>query len=386
MSLMRLPIIRHGLTAWDKQALPQSEFDRRLERVRAELRSRGLKALIVYSDMPHSGRAAYFINSHVFDPRMPSLVLVTADAFEAVLKVTARDLSFFQQFTEAHLSNADFLSGDLSIKFGELAREHRLIGTPVALVGARFMPTVLRDKITALFGAETINDGEAMLWSIQRDKSAAERALMRQGADLARQVHDEIARLARPGLREQELMARADYIARKGGAQDVDVLIHTSRSASSAGWPAEHFPFRPVGLATLEEGEAVGLFVALQFQGYWVELSETIFIGTPSARQAEALQKAQQAFTELLAGLHPGSNRALGERDEHQAVWVHGTGGDRLEPPHSGEGTLALGDMLAAHVAVRQGDEAIFVGRQVEVGADRSVQLRTDARNDSSET
>lgn len=373
MSLIRLPIIRHGQYTWDKSLLPETEFARRIGRVRAAMRELRLDSFVVYSDMVHSGRAAWLINCHVFDPRMPNAVLLTPDAFDAVLKVTGRDLIFFQKFTSARLFNVDFLSGDLAGKLRDLASEHGVVGKRIGLVGATYMPADTLEKLRHDFGADNIVDCEDAFTRLLRDKSDVEHDIMRKAAALTDKVLADVAAHVRPGVNERAVGARADYAARRGGAQDVEFLVYSEKAATAGAWPRSHFPFRPVSAATLAEGDELGVYLAVQLQSYWVELTQTIFVGAPRPGRADAHREAAARFAELLGNLRPASNRAFDDMSDDTApVWVHGSGNDREEAPISrraGE-RIANGDLLCAHVAVRTPEGPVFLGRQVSIAAD----------------
>jgi Xaa-Pro aminopeptidase len=378
MSIIRLPIIRHGNTTWDKMLLPESEFDRRLESVRSAMRQRGLEAMVVFSDMVHSGRAAWLINCHVFDPRMPTLVLVTPNGFDGVLKVTARDLIFFKQFTRARLFNVDFLSGDLSHKLSELADEYGLRGRRVGIVGDNYMPANLAKKIRGLFDVGNIEHCDDLYSDLQRAKSDIERGVMRQAADKIETVLADIAAYARPGTTGRALAARADYAARMNGCQDVEFLIHMSNEHASAVWPGDHLPFRPADGKMLIDGDAVGIYLAIQIAGYWVELSQTIFVGDPRPNQIEAHRQAVERYRELLRSLRPDGNYGVDQwNGEKNVVWLHGTGTDRDESPYPATAAdkVVSGDLMAAHIAVKAENSLIFVGRQIMVGSDGSQVL-----------
>ena len=377
MSIIRLPIIRHGQTSWDKSLLPESEFERRIALVRDILRDRQLDAMFVYSDMIHSGRAAYLINCHVFDPRMPNMVLITRDAFDAVLNVTGRDLFFFSQFTKARLYNCDFLTGDMSIKLGELVKEHGLSKSRVGLVGGKDMPAVQFEKFQALFAGGTIEDCDQVFAALQRNKSETERRLMKRAAEKVEAVLADVAAYAKPGISERTLSARADYAARMNGCQDVDFLIYTPEQASAA-WPKGHLPFRPVSTRELTEGDSIGVYVAMQFQGYWVELSQTVFVGKASPEQLAAQEQAISRYEDVLRSLRPGGNYGADQwNDATLSVWVHGTGADRDEEPYptAPDEKLNAGELMAAHVAVKSENGIFFLGRQIIVSKDGSNTL-----------
>src|SRR6185503_7864031 len=140
MSLARIPILRHGLTLWDKALLPEAEVASRLARVRQMMRQHRLDALVAYSDMARSGDVAYLTNFHSFDARMPGVVLVTPEHLDAVYKVTGRDLIYVKKYVWVDPQSVDFLSGSIADKLAEIAAGRGLKDKPirVGLTGGAF--------------------------------------------------------------------------------------------------------------------------------------------------------------------------------------------------------------------------------------------------------
>ena len=50
MSFVRVAILKHGLTIWDKALVPPSEVERRKRAIRLLMEQNGWEALIAYSD------------------------------------------------------------------------------------------------------------------------------------------------------------------------------------------------------------------------------------------------------------------------------------------------------------------------------------------------
>ena len=46
----RHSVLKRGCSTWDKQQMPQAEFESRLEAVRGEMAQRDLDALVIYGD------------------------------------------------------------------------------------------------------------------------------------------------------------------------------------------------------------------------------------------------------------------------------------------------------------------------------------------------
>jgi Xaa-Pro aminopeptidase len=346
-SLVRVPILRHGMTKWDRELLPQSEVDARIARLRAAMQAEKLDALLVYGDMWHSGGLAYVTNFHPFDARMPGFAVLTPTLLEAVLKVSSRDLTFISPFIWAPAQPSDFLANDLAGQVEDIIMREGLQTKRVGFAGAALMPPALAAAIKPIFPNGTI-PADALLNALRAQKTSAERAILRLAATKGEAAIAEIAAHVAPGVNETELAAFADYAARKAGAQDVEFLMHTQGDRMPAAGNTSSFPFRPHTERALERGEHVGVYLTLQFHGYWTELSQSVYAGTPSAQQRAVYDSCVAAFDQQLEGTTPAGA---------VAVWTHGIGLDREE----GDASVTA----ALHVAAERNGERAFYGRTI---------------------
>jgi Xaa-Pro aminopeptidase len=264
-----------------------------------------------------------------------------------VLKVSSRDLTFIAPFIWAPAQPSDFLANDLAGQVEDIIKREGLQTKRVGFAGAALMPPALATAIAAIFPNGTIAV-DALLNGLRAEKTSAEHAILRLAATKGETAMAEIAAHVKPGLNETELAAFADYAARKAGAQDVDVLIHTQSDRMPQTGCSASFPFRPHTERALEAGEHVGVFLTLQYHGYWTELSQSVFAGAPSAQQRAAYDRCVAVFEEQRGTPQPASTAA---------TWTHGIGLDREE---DGAGTVA-----ALHVALERDGERAFFGRTI---------------------
>jgi Xaa-Pro aminopeptidase len=370
VSLLRLPILIHGLTRWDKSLMPESEVEARLALVRDAIRSRGLDALWSYSNMEHDGNIAYLTNFRPFDPRMPGLVLVTAENIEAVLKVSKRDLAFILTHIWSPAEPSDFLSDEFPGQVAAAIERAGLPGKRIGFSGRALMPPGLEPEIMKLF-PQGVTEVDGMIEDLRRHKSAPERELLRLAAEKAETVMREVTAFAAAGISEHELMAYADYVARKAGALDVDILLHAGFEKMPASGELEQLPFRPASERLLTAREHLAVYVAFQYEGYWAEVSDSIYVGGASAAERAAHDRCVAAFDALCGSLGAAPQAGAG------SSWVHGVGLEREELPHSSQGQAAAqaADIVAAHVALEAGGARAFYGRTIDCAAGRGVLL-----------
>lgn len=352
MSFVRVAILKHGLTVWDKSLVPPSEVERRLRATRTLMEQNGWTALVAYSDQMHCGNVAYLTNFQSYEPRHPALAVVTADTLDLIPKVAARDLIYIRRY--AYADEVHECEYDLAASLETVAEMRGLKDAKIGFDGAAAAPGPVAVAMKSVFVPGAVSDATELMLQMRRTKSAAERTLMTVAAAKAESVMASLREFVRPGMSELEAGAYADYAARSEGCMDTDFLVLRE----------PRFPFVPAEARILTDGALFNVYLALQFHGYWIEISESLAIGAPRAAHVDGKRLARaylaEALDEALVTAPPSDGRYL---------WVHGIGLDREEPPYSSRLMQpdASGDMLGVHVAVER-DGALFVyGRSAAV-------------------
>ena len=76
-------------------------------------------------------------------------------------------------------------------------------------------------------------------------QSAAAQVQNQSAAEKAEGVLRDVTAFAAAGMTENELAAYADYVSRKAGALDVEVLLHAVADKMPSAGEQEQLPFRP---------------------------------------------------------------------------------------------------------------------------------------------
>ena len=190
-----------------------------------------------------------------------------------------------------------------------------------------------------LQGCELV-DATDLVDRIKAIKSAEERAFIRRVAAMQDQVMLQVREFIRPGLKDFEIAAYAQYVGQQLGSEQGIFLC------SSAPW-GQAASFRPRSMQgrTLERGDIYSLLVENNGAGgYYTELSRIFVLGEVPRELEEAHAAVLVAQRFALSLLKPGTpckeiyathNAYLKERKlpEERRLSVHGMGYDMVERP-----------------------------------------------------
>jgi Xaa-Pro aminopeptidase len=195
-----------------------------------------------------------------------------------------------------------------------------------------------------------------MVDRIKAIKSEEERGLIRQVAALQDEVMKRVSEFVRPGLRDFEVAAYAQYMAQQLGSEQGIFLCSSAPAGEAA-------TFRPRSMQgrTLQKGDVYSLLVETNGPGgYYTEMSRILVLGKASAQLRDTYESVLDAQRFGLSLLKPGAscrevhrlhNEYLRSRDlpEERRINMHGMGYDMVERPLIREDE----DMhLAQHMAI----------------------------------
>jgi Xaa-Pro aminopeptidase len=175
---------------------------------------------------------------------------------------------------------------------------------------------------------------------IKAVKSAEERECIRQVAAMQDEVMSRVAAVLRPGLRDFEVAAYAQYVGQQLGSEQGIFLCSSAPCGQAAS-------FRPRSMQgrTLERGDVFSLLVENNGAGgYYTELSRIFVLGRIPGELSAAHAAVLDAQRYALSLLSPGASaadvfsrlneylRRLGLPEERR-LSVHGMGYDMVERP-----------------------------------------------------
>lgn len=300
---------------WDERVLPRSEYEGRLERVRAAMSRAGAAALAVHGHPGDYGALAYLTG---FTPKLgAALALVPREG----------PLHIFVPGTPKMMEPAKRLTWVEDVRpIGNAAKGiAELVGDSNALATWAFgsLPQALYKGIAGALAPRALLPLDQALDAVRRHKSPCEIELMRGAARLLATATDAFAASLRAGAGVRSAALAAERAAVAAGAQDARAMA----SLSPGGVPL------PLDAASDERVlDPANAGIAVQNHGYWASGTVTV-ARRPGAAQA----RAREALAAALAGAKGGAHwpdgvaaNAIGLSLEEGPA-LEDAAGDRLE-------------------------------------------------------
>jgi Xaa-Pro aminopeptidase len=327
-----------------------AELQRRWSAVRVQMRALKLDALIVQNSSDWvGGYIRWFSNQPATNGYPSALVFPLEGGMSLIeqgpfggLKVAgeaeAAETGIARRLTTPSYPSVAYTGGyDAEIAAAEL---QHLGARRVGFVAPAAMYHSFGRTLAESLGGESVIDATDMVDRIKAIKSAEERALIRQVAEMQDEVMHRVAAFIRPGLKDFEVAAYAQYVGQQLGSEQGIFLC------SSAPWGvAASFRPRSMQGRTLQAGDVYSLLVENNGAGgYYTELSRIFVLGKAPQELLDAHAAVLDAQQFALSLLRPGAyckdiyrqhNEYLKQRQipEERRLSVHGMGYDMVERP-----------------------------------------------------
>ncbi|MBI2534644.1 MAG: aminopeptidase P family protein [Deltaproteobacteria bacterium] len=353
-------VLNRGRSVWDRARLPEEEFRRRLNVLRAGMKERGVDLLLVYGDSWKYGNLAYV--SHFIPKNRGALAVIPMVGEPAlVIQEPSRNNPFSTTLTwiqEVH-SVGKFAQG-----VSEALKVRSLKPKRLGVVSVEQQLNIREwRELGKLFEGVEWRDLGDHFNTLRGVKSEVELTLLRQTIRILEEALAVFRKSGSPGQKEYEIAAEIERAARRQGVEDFRLLLARS------GQP--EIGLRPAGDSPLKKGEAILVLAAASYQRYWAELGQTICLGRPPDDVVKSYDVATRAFRGLVEGTRAGVSPAaatacLNEvssptaRDSLQAYGLgNGLGLDLCEEPVLGkEGNAAIKPGMALTL------RACFTGKE----------------------
>ena len=348
----------------------QKEIERRCEAIRMKMSEKGLRALIVFSQVQlgYSGAVRYISNFRLLTRKEYLLFPLSEDPVLI--------LSIIGQRVNAGATSwiSDIRSPGDKGPIGELAdaaRALKLDHETIGIVGLRdTMPHTDYEALKKSIPNARLTDATELLDEIRMVKSQEEIVMIEQTAEMADQCYEKMLDTLRLGTNELDLMAEVNRLLTARGVEDV--LILTSKGPAFPGFINQPGPY------TFQRGDHYIFSVEISGpSGYWTQIARPVCVGPASSQYKRLYDAAMEALEAGVSKLAPGIrigdlvDAVVGtvKREGFKTgAWCgHGMGLDVGERPGLVQGStveLREGMVITIHPHVLSQDEkqGIFLG------------------------
>jgi Xaa-Pro aminopeptidase len=346
-------------------AVSPTELQRRWAAVRTAMRAQGIDALVVQNSSDWvGGYIRWFSNqpatngypSSVVFPLEGGMSFIEQGPFGGVRNSSEAEIAvtgIARRLTTPSYPSVSYSGNyDADIALAELGR---FGARRVGLVAPAAMYHSFGARLVAGLGNAVI-DATELVDGIKALKSGEERSLIRQVAAMQDEVMARVREFIRPGLKDFEVAAYAQYVGQQLGSEQGIFLCSSAPQGQAAS-------FRPRSMQgrTIAKGDVFSLLIENNGAGgYYTELSRMFVLGTAEQELKDAHASVLEAQRYALSLLKPGA-AAAGIFERHNAylrqqqmpeerrLSIHGMGYDMVERP------LIRGDedmSIAAHMAI----------------------------------
>jgi len=278
------------------QRVHKSEFEERIRRMRRALRRRGLDAGLAYGNEWRPGDTGWLTG---YDPHIestacivgPTKVLVLGGPEGMHFALQTMQVGEYRNVEEFKIPDEDYPGFEFQ-ELRELLAE--ACGRRPQKVGVLTLKSNLPQALVELVEKTTrarLIDASDLLLKMRYRKSAAELEMIRIAAAITSWGMDIMLKTIRPGMRELEVAAFADFVMKWLGADRLGVCTQVQSGPRAV---------TLIGRATnkvIEEGEMVGLGVSARYDGLAACVRRTVVAGGKlSGPQRRLLEEATNAF------------------------------------------------------------------------------------------
>jgi Xaa-Pro dipeptidase len=266
----------------------------RLEAVRADVKARGLEALVAINDGSHfSGSDDPLFLLSGFRALGESALILGADGSDELVVSPAWDAArASERMAKAKVSAAADLAKGLVESLARIGLDPAKVG----VAGLGSLPHASAAALSALLGKAASVD--KLVSAHARVKSDEEIEHARIATRIAEKGWERMVELTRPGVREDELAVELNGYMRELGAED-NFFMLTSAPQNRAVQPCSSRKF--------EKGDFVLTELSPLVRGQMTQICRTIYVGRASDDHKRAYALLKEGFEAGLEASKPGA-------------------------------------------------------------------------------
>lgn len=292
-----------------------AEYLRRYAAVRADMKAKGLEALIVWGTSIGNGEpngamnmaSAYYLSN--YSDLFFEYVLLPLEGQPILFVSPWSELSAVRQWSVIDDIRPLPLKGVAPVVDALLSigLDKARIGIVGGIRGKMSLPIEHQAELKAAFLAAHFQDAHEILDRRRAIKSAEELDWLRRGCRLTDDCFLAISKHARPGLKDYELRSHIiDAVMREGGMLHIEFCAATPMAEPLLPFPLMHKSERVIKL-----GDVILTEISAGYYGYSGQQQRPFAVGMPPTdRYRRAFDFACEMFHEVCAALRPGVTSA----------------------------------------------------------------------------
>ncbi len=210
----------------------------------------------------------------------------------------------------------------------------------IGLVGRSFIPITFYEHLRKHLPGYKFVDAADAIDRVKVIKSSEELELIKHTAELQDRAMEHVRKSIRPGRKDFEILAEADYSATMQGSERQLVLVGSCPQDQPARWQ-----FRRTQNRVIKEGDQVSVLIETNGPGgFYTELGRIFTLGKPAQALQDAFGAAVEAQDLNEKLMRPGAdpkdiwdahNRFLQRKkfQPERRLYAHGQGYDLVERP-----------------------------------------------------
>jgi Xaa-Pro aminopeptidase len=300
------PILKRGRDVWDQINMPKEEFLRRVEKIKEEMTKKSMDVLLLYGTGVYDCGNVCYIGNYATKLTAGILVVIPRKGeLTLFFEGSSRELKLGQRLTwvddiRSSLAGVFSSTGSLAGDCMKYLQESHLIPSKIGLVGLRrLMP--YREFQLFIEGTKgcKIIDADSIINKMRMKKSQRECDQIRRASRIVSNTLNTIPGMVLANRDERTMEAKIDWAARLQGAEDVRVLLASSKHADWAMNPAGDTPILP--------GDRVMVYLTASFERYYAEAVRTYVAGN-SGFSGINDERVNELYKQILAAVKPGKS------------------------------------------------------------------------------
>lgn len=251
-----------------------------------------LEGILIYSNMLRRENLRYFTD---FNPLEPDAMTLFTSEGSAVLLLPI-DTEETRAKASSWVRKVISFDGNLSHICDEMM--NMKVKKKLGIAGWEYIPTDMVLEIKSAFPDIELMDVTSAVHQIRAMKSEAEIRKIEKAAEIADAAFEYLIQNLRPGIKEYEIIAMAEYKIRQLGGEDNFQLLASSKGDMRAMHPASD--------RSLEHGDIFLTEISPQFDGYYAQVCRTVVIGKISEQRQKAHDILFRAQQKGIENVRPG--------------------------------------------------------------------------------